>query len=214
MSDCLYWFGAYLITGIVLVLVVRFIAGWQWRMGRQKSELSADLLAIARSLEPEKTVKYRVLEIVSAGLILLVWPVMPIALGIDEYLKNRQARKQGGYKLGAYEFNEIPEGEGKTTLENGCWPEHLLEMVNIAAVSRDHMVFDPLNRVPDIPFGFLNEAWNDFVREVLPDDEVFRFLIPADAQHGIYGFRADGDLRGYAIKRDSVVVHQFIYETD
>lgn len=214
MRDWLYWLGTYLFTGIALVLIVRFIAGWQRRKSRQDSELTADLLAIAKSLEPEKTAKVRVLEIVAAGLILLIWPVMPIALGIDEYLKKRRAKNQGVYKLGTYKFDEKPEGEGKTTLENGCWPEHLLEMVDVAAVPKDHMVNDPLNRVPGVPFGFLNEPWNDFVGKVLPADEVYRFLIPEEAPYGIHGFRADGDIRGYAIKRGSVVAEQFIYETD
>lgn len=214
MSDWLYWFGAYLITGIVLVLIVRFIAGWQRRKSRQDPELTADLLAIAKSLEPEKTAKDRVLEMVAAGLILLIWPVMPVALLVDEYLKKRRARKQGGYQLGVYDFEEKPEGEGKTTLEDGCWPEHLQELVDINVAPKKHMIKDPLNRVPDLAFGFLNAAWNDFVGKVLPGDEVYQFVIPEDQPYGIHGFRADGDIHGYAIKRGSMVVEQFIYESE
>lgn len=214
MTDWLYWFGAYLLTGIVLVLIVRFIAGWQRRRSRRDPELTADLLAIAKSLEPEKTVKHRVLELVAAGLILLIWPVMPIALGIDEYLKKRCAKNQGEYKLGAYMFDEKPEGEGKTTLEDGCWPEHLQELVDIKVVPMEHMIKDPLNRVPDLAFGFLNAAWTDFVGKVLPGDEVYQFVVPEDQPYGIHGFRADGDIHGYAIKRGSIVVEQFIYESE
>lgn len=214
MSDWIYWLSAYLLTGIALVLIVRFIAGWQRRKSRQDSELTADLLAIAKSLEPEKTAKVWVLEIVAAGLILLIWPVMPIAFGIDEYLKKRRAKNQGGYKLGTYKFDEKPEGEGKTTLENGCWPEHLLEVVDINTIPKSHMIYDPLNRVPALPFGFLNTAWNDFFSKVRPDDEVHRFLVRKDQPYGGYGFRADEDIHGYAIKRDGVVVEQFTYESD
>jgi hypothetical protein len=214
MSDWLYWFGAYLLTGIALVLIVRFVAGWQRRNSRQDSELTTDLLAIAKSLEPKKGIKDRALEMVAAGLILLIWPVMPIALGIDELLKKRRARKYGGYKLGTYDFEEKPEGEGKTTLDIGCWPEYLQEVVDIDAVSAAHMIKDPLNRVPNLPFGFLNESWNDFVATIRPNDVVNRFMIPDGEPYGIHGFHADGDIHGYAIKRDSVVVEQFIYEID
>jgi hypothetical protein len=214
MSDWLIWFGIYLLTGIVLVLIVRFVAGWQRRRSTKDSKLSADLLAIAKSLEPEKGIKDRILEIIAAGLILLVWPVMPIALGIDEYLKKRRAQQQGENKLNSYDFDEKPEGEGKTTLENGCWPEHLLEVVDINTIPERHMVYDPLNRVPALPFGFLNAAWNDFVSKLRPDDEVHRFLVRRDQPYGDYGFRADEDIHGYAIKRDGIVVEQFVYESD
>lgn len=214
MSDWLVWFGIYLFTGLALVLIVRFIAGWQRRRSSTDSELTADLLAIAKSLEPEKGIKDRALELFAAGLILLVWPVMPVALLIDECLKKRRARKQGGYQLGVYDFDEKPEGECKTTLEDGCWPEHLQELVDIRVVPTEHIIKDPLNRVPEIPFGFLNAAWKDFVGKVLPGDEVYQFVVPEDQPYGIHGFRADGDIHGYAIKRGSIVVEQFIYESE
>lgn len=214
MIEWLYWFGIYLLTGIALVLIVRMVAGWQRRRSKKDPELTADLLAIARSLEPEKGVKDRILEIVAAGLILLVWPVMPVALGIDEYLKKRRAQQQGGNKLSLYDFDEKPEGEGKTTLENGCWPEHLIEVVDIHTIPNHHMIYDPMNRVPALPFGFLNTAWNDFVSKVRSDDEVHQFLVRKGQPYGNYGFRADEDIHGYAIKRDGVVVEQFIYESD
>lgn len=214
MSDWLAWFLIYLLAGITLVLIVRFVAEWQRRRTSRDSELTADLLAIAKNLEPEKRVKDRALEVFAAGLILLVWPVMPVALLIDEFLKKCRARKQGGYQLGVYDFDEKPEGEGKTTLEDGCWPEHLQELVDINFVPKEHLIKDPLNRVPDLAFGFLNAAWNDFVGKVLPGDEVYQFVIPEDQPYGIHGFRADGDIHGYAIKRGSIVVEQFIYESE
>ena len=214
MNDWMLWFGIYLLTGVALVLLVRIVAGFQRRRDTKDPELTADLLAIAKSLKPEKGIKDRVLEVFAAGLILLVWPVMPVALLIDECLKKRRARKQGEYQLGTYDFDEKPEGEGKTTLENGCWPEYLQEVVDIKVVPKEHMIKDPLNRVPELPFGFLNDAWIDFVGKVLPEDEVYRFLIPEDKPFGIHGFRADGDIHGYAIKRGAIVVEQFIYETD
>lgn len=214
MTNWLVWFGIYLLTGISLVLIVRFIAGWQRRHSSNDPELTADLLAIAKSLEPKKRIKDRALEIFAASLILLVWPVMPVALLIDECLKKRRARKGSENQMGIYDFGEKNEGDGKTTVENGCWPEHLMEVVDISTVPSQHIINDPLNRVPNLPFGFLNAAWNDFVGKVLPGDEVYRFLIPEDEPYGIHGFRADNDITGYAIKRSSIVVAQFIYEIE
>lgn len=214
MSDWAVWFSVYLLTGIALVVLVRLIAGWQRRKDTRDPELTSDLLAIAKSLEPTKGAKDRALEIFAMGLILLIWPVMPIALGIDEYLKKRRVQNKGGYKLGAYAFDEKPEGEGKTTLDIGCWPEHLLEVVDITEVPKNHMIDDPLNRVPNLPFGFMNAAWNDFIASIRPGDAVHQFLVPEGKPYGLHGYQADGDIRGYAIKRDEMVVAQFIYEVD
>lgn len=67
MNDWMLWFGIYLLTGVALVLLVRIVAGLQRRRDTKDPELTADLLAIAKSLEPKKGIKDKVLEVFAAG---------------------------------------------------------------------------------------------------------------------------------------------------
>lgn len=211
MSDWLIWFAGYLLTGIALVLVVRFVAGIQSKRQRKDPELVADLLAVARSLEPKKTFQQRMAQGIAYAGILVIWPVMPFALAIDEFLKWRKKKQREEKPVAEIWPSEPNEGEGKTTLDNGCWPEHLKEIVDISRVPSEYMVFDPLGRAPNQPFGFLFTTWQGFVRKIEPGDTVHKFQVLKRQPYGLKGFRARRNISGFAIVRDSVVVEQFVY---
>lgn len=51
----------------------------------------------------------------------------------------------------------------------------LIERFTIDAVERREMVFDPLNAVPDVPFGHLNQAWKDFIAKLGEGDQLWSF---------------------------------------
>lgn len=206
MSDWLIWFGLYLLAGAVFIVSVRLIVKLQERAKAKKDDLVADLLSASRSLEASKSWFDRSAELAAYALIVLIWPCLPLVLGIDHLIK--KFRKEPDM------FAEPKVVEGKTTLEEGCWPEHLLELVDVAEVAQAHKVYDPLNRVPSLPFGFLNEAWEEFVSQVQTGDEVRRFEIKEGQPCGLYGYESGEDVAGYAILRDGIVVAQFQYEFD
>ena len=53
--------------------------------------------------------------------------------------------------------------------------DHLLESLTVAEIEARERVFDPLGAVPDLPFGHLNTAWQDFLAECEEGVEFRRF---------------------------------------
>ncbi|WVM93015.1 hypothetical protein ULG90_02285 [Halopseudomonas pachastrellae] len=43
--------------------------------------------------------------------------------------------------------------------------DHLLESLTVAEIEARERVADPLGAVPDLPFGHLNTAWQEFLAE-------------------------------------------------
>lgn len=60
---------------------------------------------------------------------------------------------------------------------------HLGERLSIAEIESREMVFDPLNAVPPLPFGFLHAAWLAFATNVGPKAVIHAFR----AQQPSYG---------------------------
>jgi len=56
--------------------------------------------------------------------------------------------------------------------------EHLLERRSIEEIERLERVDDPLDAVPDLPFGHLYFAWLQFREKLEPGDEVWSFTAP------------------------------------
>ncbi|WP_448213529.1 hypothetical protein [Colwellia sp. MEBiC06753] len=51
----------------------------------------------------------------------------------------------------------------------------LIEQLTIEQIEQDEMVFDPLGAVPNVPFGFLNGAWIDFISKKDKDSTIWSF---------------------------------------
>lgn len=72
---------------------------------------------------------------------------------------------------------------------------HLVKRVSVQEVEDLERIVDPLRAVPDIPFGFLNEAWRDFHSQLKPLDSLW--VLSARAMSG---FQME-ERKGYAIVR-------------
>jgi hypothetical protein len=59
--------------------------------------------------------------------------------------------------------------------------DHLLELLTVAEIEARERVFDPLGAVPDLPFGHLNTAWQDFLAACEKGVEFRRFAADWDA---------------------------------
>ena len=215
MNEWLEWFGYYLAAGVGIFLIVR-ITTWVQEKTRSKAEtLKADFQAIIKSLEPEKTLKDRVIEVSVYALILLIWPVAIITFVIDELLRRYRKRKkhaEGG--IPEFDWGDSDTGNGKTDFDYGCWLEHLKEEVDPESVEAAHLIADPLNKVPSVPFGFLNSAWLAFRAQIKPGDQVHSYAIKNGEKYGKLDYTCKGHIAGYALVRDGKIVKEFSYETD
>lgn len=51
----------------------------------------------------------------------------------------------------------------------------LLEQLTVQSIEQREMVYDPLGGVPGKPFGHLNSAWINFIRDVGEDEQIWSF---------------------------------------
>jgi hypothetical protein len=66
-----------------------------------------------------------------------------------------------------------------------------------------------------LPFGHLNQAWGDFLFNMLdPEDELWSFHIPKGNKCGMFGMDSSGDISGYAKVRNGQIFGEFITESD
>ena len=96
-----------------------------------------------------------------------------------------------------------------------CLPEYLIAQVDPVDAEITSYVIDPLGSTPPLPFGHLNQAWGNFLAEMLDErDEMWSFYIPKGSECGKHRFAATSDIRGYAKVRDGEILGEFITESD
>ena len=59
--------------------------------------------------------------------------------------------------------------------------QHLQEALSVVEIEARERVFDPLGTVPDLPFGHLNTAWQDFLVQCEEGAEFRRFAADWDS---------------------------------
>ena len=69
----------------------------------------------------------------------------------------------------------------------------------------------PNSSIDPAPFGHLADAWLDFVCAVEPQDDVWMVKIPQGEIITRLGVPLSDDAHGFAIVRQSRVVHEFFY---
>ena len=72
---------------------------------------------------------------------------------------------------------------------------HLVRKVSVQEAEDLERVVDPLGAVPDLPFGFLNAAWQNFLDQLTPIDSLW--ILSATAMNGSRMEKREG----YAIVR-------------
>jgi len=82
--------------------------------------------------------------------------------------------------------------------------EHLREVLPVSSIEADSRVFDPLEAVPDLPFGHLNSSWEKLKAGMQPGDEISTFLASWKS-HGVMW-----ELSGFAIVRAGDAVNFWI----
>ena len=97
---------------------------------------------------------------------------------------------------------------------------HLLRTVTAAEAESQAIVFDPLGRVPALPFGHLNPGWLRLLAQMQEGDTLWygevpgrQLPYPAPERHVQFELPI-GAKRGYAIQRQGTVVADFLFEWD
>jgi len=154
---------------------------------------------IYKALHGEKPWHYRIREkLVIPGaitLITLCWPIALYLIFID-FLKKKMKDIE---KEPPYSFI--------------CRIEHILEECSIDAVEAQNIYVDPQNSVPKIPFGHLNKAWNDFIKNKSPQDKLYKFRTPKNILYGEYSEILDEDVKGYVLVRNEKIIAELITES-
>jgi hypothetical protein len=86
--------------------------------------------------------------------------------------------------------------------------EDLDNEVNVDEVEKKHLIFDPLDSVPNVPFGYLNSSWAKFLNSEAEVGRIFSFK----KVYKRYSFKEIK--KGYAAVNDEQqVTHYFIYDS-
>lgn len=145
----LYW---YLGIGAVVLAV---IYGANHLTKEKKSDSFRDL---REAVNPDrKKLSYRILNhfvapILAAILLVPIWPVV-VYMKIQDLLRN--------------DFRE----EREFAVER----EHLLKRLTVQEIERREVVTDPLKAAPELPFGHLNAAWQEFLNGLAEGTELWSF---------------------------------------
>lgn len=80
-------------------------------------------------------------------------------------------------------------------------PDELQERLTVREIEAREMIRDPLNAVPDLPFGHLNAAWRRFLDDQVEYDELWSFSTLHEARE---------PRTGYAKVRDGKPISHFV----
>ena len=96
-----------------------------------------------------------------------------------------------------------------------CMSKYLVVKLDPQDAEASSYVNDPLGNIPALPFGHLNQAWGNFLSNMLdPEDELWSFHIPKGSKCGMFGMDSSGDISGYAKVRNGQILGEFITEND
>lgn len=83
--------------------------------------------------------------------------------------------------------------------------EHLQDRLTVQDIEQREMIIDPLDAVPELPFGHLNKAWTDFLKTYTEGDELWSFSARWQPKWGRPEIRS-----GYVINHDGLLGAHFL----
>lgn len=177
----IYIYG-YLGIGIIFFIVA--YSTHQLRSDKVSMSLLLDVLRLDR-----KMLCYRILSnffefVLMVILIAVIWPIV-VYMKVKEIL-------MGGAEI---------ESDGEFTIK----AQHLLKQLTVNEIESCEVVTDPLSAVPELPFGHLNTAWREFLKELSDDSELWSFSAEWQTTWGGKELRS-----GYVIVRDGSPCAHFL----
>ena len=108
-------------------------------------------------------IKKILVPVIAIILILGLWPLFIIWV-TKEKLNDKK-----------FEKNKTVNKESNQERQFKVEQKHLLKPLSVADIEAIEVISDPLNAVPEVPFGFLNDNWNKFKSTIQPGDEIWSF---------------------------------------
>ena len=209
MSNLELYAAIYFGLGLVVSLIV---VAAHLANKRKESKFTRDIM---KALNPKrKAFLYRVLEdvIVPTLAFLLVWLVWPVVFVLkfkDIFKKKSQAvvaESDSELILNRHSnSNPNPNPEDPEDLEDleelafALNDFELTRQVSIEEVERTNLVQDPMEAVPNIPFGHCNARWVVFKDSLQENETLWEFESTRSELKGVQA------MWGYAVKRDGRV---------
>jgi len=195
MTDFLNWewARAYLITGMVVLYLLRMLNIWLNRTRTDQHWLQ-ELLS---TFIPSKAINWRdeLLALLLISLIAVAWPVVLIWILIDILSVNANWRSQ------------LPEAAFT------CQPLNLRRVVSRVDAETLGAVIDPLGRAPAMPFGHLHEGWLAFIGKEAEGLALWYFEVPPEPVAGDENRTTTLlSYRGFAWVKARKVKAEFVFE--
>lgn len=208
MSNLELYAAIYFGLGLVVSLIV---VAAHLANKRKESKFSRDIM---KALNPRREAfLYRVLEDVIVPtlaffLVWLVWPVVFVLKFKDIFKKRSQAveaesdsdlsphRNRNRNSNSNSNSNPSPNPEDLEELAFTLNEFELTRQVTIEEVERTNLIQDPMEAVPNIPFGHCNARWETFKASLQDNETLWEFESNRSELAGVQA------MWGYAVKRD------------
>ena len=207
MSSFQLYVAIYFGLGLVVSLIV---VAAHLANKRKESKFARDIM---KALNPKREAfLYRVLEDVIVPtlaffLVWLVWPVVFILKFNDIFKKRSQA------VVAESELDLTPNRNSNSNSNSNSNPDsddpeelafalndfELTRQVTIEEVERTNLIQDPMEAVPNIPFGHCNARWAVFKDSLQDNETLWEFESTRSELKGVQA------MWGYAVKRDGRV---------
>ena len=151
----------YLIPYLVIGFVLLATAVLQHLFAKRRSKPSDELADLLSQVQGKPSLAKRVIKsvirpLLGGVLIIAVWPLIIIFVVVKMLLDSRQKKA-----------SEPPEFSVSA--------DDLVGQLSVADIEQREIISDPLNAVPNLPFGHLNSTWVAFRDGIGPDNELWSF---------------------------------------
>lgn len=207
MSNLKLYAAIYFGLGLVVSLIV---VAAHLANKRKESKFSRDIMKALNT--KREAFLYRVLEDVIVPtlaffLVWLVWPVVFILKFKDIFKKKSQE------VVAESELDLTPNRNSNSNSNSNSNPDsddpeelafalndfELTRQVTIEEVERTNLIQDPMEAVPNIPFGHCNARWETFKASLQDNETIWEFESNRSELAGVQA------MWGYAVKRDGRV---------
>jgi hypothetical protein len=187
------WLIAYCAVGLLFTTVM-YLLNWN----KHESFYSAD---IKKELEKQRTLGDKLLEIIGVSLALLAlttfWVFFLCWLTYKKiFQKNLNCDED---------------------LRLNATKESLISIIDPEIEEKNHLFTDPLDRVPNIPFGHLHQSWINFLSSTETKDVIWSFEIKIGDMIPTWNCKdkrpSTKIIKGFASVRAGKIVHEFIVES-
>ena len=178
----------YMYFGAGFLLLMIFYIESKFTKKAQENKALYELLKPKSQSVGQKIVNSILIPVIALIIAFLFWPAVIIWLIREKY---------NDYK---YEHKEKKEEEPFSVKK-----DDLIKELKISEIEKMEMIYDPLNAVPNLPFGHLHNVWNEFREKVESEDKIWSFTGQWSSEWG-----RKYEYHGYSILRNNEPIDYII----